>query len=278
MNLQNVTTLRHINKASSTSTHSLSKENIFHSKNDNELLKNELAHYLSNSAKEKIDLIIENNSDFKITAGHARTISSDKQMDNNQNNNSNTFILNEKIQENNNECLIIKSSKDLQIVNIDKKQENNDNHLPYFNEYKNDLQSLLIMMTINSNNVEKENESTVYETATDASDKKVEKVTFNTEESKMNTINMSPGLPFLNIVSIIKELSYRQKFVAIKFFRKWKAYVTTRLQNRIFEERQQALDQFFNKLSKKMNSSVSANEPVQKAKLFARDYNTYQHR
>ncbi|CAH0714507.1 unnamed protein product, partial [Brenthis ino] len=291
MNLQNQNTLKHADVTNKTRS-SLYKEQRFTRKlEENDLIEKEMAMYINNLEEDKINLVIENDSDFKVKP-KTRVINQPNKNSYYSDDNYNIMALNKDVKCSNKYLNPNKAFKTSHIncMNIKEDSLSYNNSLPQFNEYKNDLQSLLIMLTINSNDEGRDegkvkvvrttkkihkngheierNENTLTNCCNDAVDAKTISESFQTDQL----------VQLLNIAPLKYELSYHQRYIAKKFVKKWKNFVSSKTQNRIFEQRQQTLNQFFDKLSKKMNNAVSNTEPVQKAKILARDYNTYQHR
>ncbi|XP_053612799.1 coiled-coil domain-containing protein 191 [Plodia interpunctella] len=80
----------------------------------------------------------------------------------------------------------------------------------------------------------------------------------------------------LDIKPLRVYINNRQMELLKKYAKKWKDYVNHRKEN-ISQQRQAALNNFFEKLSKR-KSDTNQTESAQKAKFLARDYSTYQHR
>ncbi|OWR41070.1 hypothetical protein KGM_205782 [Danaus plexippus plexippus] len=65
----------------------------------------------------------------------------------------------------------------------------------------------------------------------------------------------------------------------MKYTRLWRIYVNKKKEIRMYEQRRETLNIFFEKLAKKKcNVNNNESELVQKSRILARDYNTYQHR
>lgn len=287
MNLQNQSILKHADLTEKIRSSLHKKQRLTRKLEENELVEKEMAMYINNLEEDRINLVIENDSDFKVKP-KARITNQPNKNTYCRDDKYNTLTLNEGVKCSNKHLNPNETFKTSQIncMNITEDVLSYNKSLPQCNEYKNDLQSLLIMLTINSNdeNEGKElvrtkkihkneheiehNENTLKNCSNDAVDAKTISESFQTEQL----------VQLLNITPLKYELSCRHRYIAKKFVKKWKNFVSSKTQNRIFEQRQQTLNQFFEKLSKKMNYAVSNTEPVQKAKTLARDFNTYQHR
>lgn len=152
------------------------------------------------------------------------------------------------------------------------------------NEYKKDLQSLLIMMTIHSTTDQntESNESTHAEASTvskvcEFCDEVIISDSSNHNELS-HEIETNELSTLLHIQPIIKEWNARQKYLIKKYINIWKLFVNDKKENRMLQQRQETLNVFFDKLAKKKNSASSNDEPERKSYMFARDYNSYRHR
>lgn len=229
---------------------------------DNIELKNDVW-FINNYTEDAKNLVIENYSDFKLiqkekTDSHSTSV--DKTM---KTDSKNTMINSKtKVQE-----------KDIENSGISSQNNNNDSK-EILNEYKKDLQSLLIMMAINKN--------------TDAvieSDKE----TCITNRSLLHQSNYRPDIEeqssdsdlnkILYITPAVTKIRERQKYLSMKYTRLWRIYVNKKKEIRMYEQRRETLNIFFEKLAKKKcNANNNESELVQKSRILARDYNTYQHR
>lgn len=156
-----------------------------------------------------------------------------------------------------------------------KTQNTDDNIRPAsnINEHRTDLQSLLIMMAIDSNvdNTEKDDVSLLtYE----RNDLDVETKNDNQIPTTLKKDNAKIS-EVLCIIPFRTEAQNRHNFLEKKYLKKWKIYADTKRQ---IKEREIAINKFFDKLTEKKNSSQHSSESVNKTKLHVRDYNTYQHR
>lgn len=160
----------------------------------------------------------------------------------------------------------------------------NNNSLFTCNEYKNDLQSLLIMMTIHSttdqNTESKESihaEASAVSKVCEFCDEVIVSDSPNHNELS-NEIETNELSTLLNIQPIIKEWNQRQKYLFKKYINIWKLFVNNKRENRMLQQRQETLNLFFDKLAKKKNSASSNDERDRKSYMLARDYNSYRHR
>ncbi|XP_045534708.1 coiled-coil domain-containing protein 191 [Papilio machaon] len=168
---------------------------------------------------------------------------------------------------------------DIKCVNNDldfnyniKTQSVDDNKIPAskINEHRTDLESLLIMMAIDSNVDYKERD--------DSFQKNILDVETNDHNNQISsTIGKENGKisEVLCIIPFRTEAQNRHNFLGKKYFQKWKIFTDTRRQTK---EREIAINKFFDKLTEKKNSTKQSTESVNKTKLHVRDYNTYQHR
>lgn len=146
-------------------------------------------------------------------------------------------------------------------------QNNFDNQL-------DDLQTLLIMMAISPKPDDRDSsnspESNCYETGQDIiKSPRNGKVNLNALMEEDILIG-----DFLKVNSIKREIDDREKQILKKYVDKWKLYANKRKTS----ERQNALNNFFDKLSKKKMNLLTSPERIDKAKLIATDFNRYQHR
>lgn len=246
---------------------------------DNELIENEMALYLDKSVDDYVKLTVQNDCDFKLMIKEKPILQDENNIKRNLksikcNSDMLDFDENKKELSQNdifkcptNECL-----------DVDQKTRIFINSMPQLNEVKNDLQSLLIMMAVNSNTDENiEHVNTLQETKRfegDARENVYEEI--DSTQSKFGLPN--DLIPFLNIIPIRKDLTNRERYITNKYIKKWQSYVTAKKENLVLDQRQETLKNFFDKLSKKKNKVINNAEPTQKAKLVARDYDTYQHR
>ncbi|XP_063366075.1 trichohyalin [Cydia amplana] len=131
-----------------------------------------------------------------------------------------------------------------------------------------DLQSVLIMMAINSNSNENDQpkvNQTNEEIMTEAKDL----VLVSTSIEKETTPD------FLNITPIRIFLTSRLELLVKKYITKWRNCVKKRKEY-VAQQRQEAIKRFFDKLEKKKSEKNQSEET--KSKMLARDYCTYQHR
>lgn len=136
------------------------------------------------------------------------------------------------------------------------------------NDDKKDLQSLLIMMTIDSlnENVELEKDYNVIE---DISDDNTPRLT---------SVNQKELCSVLKIIQLKKEFNIRQKYIMKKYVQKWKNIVKIKKDENKLNQRQETVTKFLNNLVMKKEHSKSVQESVRYSKLMAQDYKTYQHR
>lgn len=125
-----------------------------------------------------------------------------------------------------------------------------------------DLQSLLIMMAISSNETDKEVETDI----TNATNKpEPNNEIINNASVEIDNVN------FLNIVPLKSKFFLKHETLMIKYVNKWKLYVKNK-KNYMEQIRNSAINNFFEKLDKRKNNTDN------KAKQSVYDYNTYQHR
>ncbi|XP_034827272.2 coiled-coil domain-containing protein 191 isoform X2 [Maniola hyperantus] len=255
---------------------------------DCDLIQDGIAFCTGDAADDQANLIIENDCEFKLTMKKKCNL----QMGNYNHRKRNKSVAN-KCDKNINDRLIYESSETKTIsgigtndAKITLKQEEVicTDALSTCNEYKDDLQSLLIMMTIHSTidqNIVESDKSTHREISPavsqsgdfsiDVCDSSKHKNEFKTETGELDTL--------LNIQPIIKGWTLRQKYVIKKYINIWKLFVNTKKENRILQQRQETLNNFFDKLAKKKSSaSYSGESERMKSSNLARDYNTYRHR
>ncbi|XP_045768293.1 uncharacterized protein LOC123869422 isoform X2 [Maniola jurtina] len=254
------------------------------------LIGDEIAFCTGDAADDQANLIIENDSEFKLIMKKKCNL----QMGNNNYRKCNKSVANN-YGKNINNRLVYESTEIKTISGIgmdDAKITFNQEKvictdaLSTCNEYKDDLQSLLIMMTIHSTidqNIIESDKLTHREISPAVSkscDFSVDVCDsskhINESEDKIETGDLDT---ILSIQPIIKGLTLRQKYIIKKYINLWKLFVNTKRENRILQQRQETLNIFFDKLTKKKSSASSNSEPDRmKSSNLARDYNTYRHR
>ncbi|CAH2247021.1 jg23888 [Pararge aegeria aegeria] len=268
---------------------------------DNYLLEDDFALCTSDPADDNFDLVIENDSEFKLIQ---KDSCNSLQMENNCKGKSNKKIVRnyDKRPHKNNSFEtktismvnpVHKPTKtnhddlnDPSIENITIKQDNEicNDSVATCNLFKKDLQSLLIMMTINSTMDQNTESDDITPTETTAavsnlcnfsidvcdSTKHKNEISYNIETGELDTL--------LNIQPIIKGCSVRQKYIINKYINLWKVFVKNKRENGMLQQRQETLNIFFDRLTKKKNSASSSDEPDRKSYNLARDYNSYRHR
>ncbi|XP_061704116.1 reticulocyte-binding protein homolog 2a [Cydia pomonella] len=131
-----------------------------------------------------------------------------------------------------------------------------------------DLQSVLIMMAINSNSNEND-QPNINQTNAEIITEPKDLVLVSTSIENENTPD------FLNITPLRIFLTSRLELLVKKYIAKWRKCVKKRKEY-VAQQRQEAIKRFFEKLEKK---KTEKNQPEEtKSKLLARDYSTYQHR
>ncbi|XP_060803829.1 reticulocyte-binding protein homolog 2a isoform X2 [Amyelois transitella] len=148
------------------------------------------------------------------------------------------------------------------------------------NQNKEDLKSLLMMMAMSCKVTDKEDQISPSPNLK-CTDLKIESdhsdhITHNTNEVSNAELASRNITQILHVTPLRVFINDRQMKILKKYATKWKDYVNHR-KKIILQQRQAALDNFFEKLSKRKLDTDQI-ESVQKAKLLARDYNTYQHR
>lgn len=136
------------------------------------------------------------------------------------------------------------------------------------------LQSVLIMMAINSNSNEDE-EPDINENGDDILRRNPE----NPENLILvsNSIQKEARPDFLNISQMKIIVTDRLRILMNKYIKKWRDYVNKRKEY-IAQQRQEVINNFFEKLEKKKTDHKDPHEVANKSKQLARDYSTYQHR
>lgn len=165
------------------------------------------------------------------------------------------------------------TSDNLNIVGVkDMKHPSPQNN---FDSQLNDLQTLLIMMAISP----KPNDcDSINSTRSNCQDSAHDII----KSPRNCKVNINALLEediqigdFLNVSSIRVEIDDREKHILKKYVEKWKFYMNKKKNN----QRQNALNNFFDKLTKKKQSLLTQSpERIDKAKLIASDFNRYQHR
>nr|XP_026483530.1 serine/threonine-protein kinase 10 [Vanessa tameamea] len=293
MNLQNESTIKSVEKFSKIQSLSQKKQHYLPpTSEDNQSIDDEIALFLKQSSDSKVNLAIENDVDFKlgvkekpklqentIYTRKVRSIHSHS-LDVDSNKNLIKSVCVEKEIKTND--VLKNSTNDCIVKNIEQKNVmNNNNSAPPLNEVKRDLQSLLIMMAINSDmddNAESDDflgQKKILEE--DSSKYITQDKTSNQLESPYN-FQSQDLVKFLHVSSVRKKLSYHEKYISKKYIRKWKLYVSNRKENLALKQRQETLNNFFDKLSRKKNNAINEMESAAKSKFSVRDYNTYQQR
>ncbi|CAK1600944.1 unnamed protein product [Parnassius mnemosyne] len=157
---------------------------------------------------------------------------------------------------------------------VDDKKSNSVNEI---NEFRTDLESLLILMAINSkadNNEDhhKFEADNHYDNETIIKNECNEDYVHERVISKKENNDMSD---LLCIIPIRTNTQKRFNYICKKYVKKWKDHVENKKQIR---QREAAITNFFDKLAKKKSNIIQSPESINKTKLYVRDYNTYQHR
>lgn len=209
--------------------------------------------------------------------------------------NNRLLDLNKDINENNKDIFRVEcTNKFLNYRNIDKNDEpeehSRDNVLhqrdtvepiceapKLIREEANDLPQLLTMMSLSAK--PSKVEDVIVETEVkDAESFNHDEHCENDDKNADCTSARSEGMDdILRITPIRVQIDDRETYLMKKFVNKWKSYVENR-KKYVSERRQETLNHFFDKIAKKKMDITQSTEPQNKAKLQARDYNTYQHR
>lgn len=184
------------------------------------------------------------------------------------------------------ECMYFNETQNVAVsVNggVNEHNENNADTMEQNNVDHNytlggDLQSLLIMMALSpkSNNSKENSECSLNENNTHIAE--IEQFDKNTmcpdDEFNENFTNV------LCITPMRVNISTHEEALLRKCVEKWRYCFVNNKKEQFSRQRQAALDSFFDKLTKKKEEVENDNSPesVKKAKLLARDYNTYQRR
>ncbi|CAG4982140.1 unnamed protein product [Parnassius apollo] len=172
----------------------------------------------------------------------------------------------------NNDLDINYNIKEQKNGDVDDKKSSSVNEI---NEFRTDLESLLIMMAINSKTDNNDDHNKIeadylYDKETTIKNKCDEDYVHKKVIAKKENSEMSD---LLCIVPIRTNIQKRFNYICRKYVKKWKDHVEKKKQIR---QRETSITNFFDKLAKKKSN---INQPPQsKAKLYIRDYNTYQHR
>lgn len=146
-------------------------------------------------------------------------------------------------------------------------------------EPASDLQNLLMMMALpsKSNNEYQETDDKleINSIETPKSEIHNSNVHMNNEPKSFRT---SEGIENILSISPIRiQIESKETFLLKKFVNKWKCYVNNR-KKYVSDQRQETLNNFFDKIAKKKMDINQISESENKSKLLAKDYNTYQHR
>ncbi|VVC89854.1 unnamed protein product [Leptidea sinapis] len=137
--------------------------------------------------------------------------------------------------------------------------------------HKKDLTSLLIMMTISSQEHPKDELDKIDSEELIKSQNKTD-----IDGSQEYNTNSSIDTDCLNLDS--KFTNTRQNYVARKYLNKWQKYVRTRAKNILQHKKEQSINLFLEKLAKKKNENNQIQSSVKKAVENVRDFSSYQHR
>ncbi|CAG9785649.1 unnamed protein product [Diatraea saccharalis] len=148
------------------------------------------------------------------------------------------------------------------------KLKNNVEH----NFQSQDLQTLLIMTSMSKSD---DDAALKPKIGTPTPEVLTEKLTVTNKF--LPIVANSDTADILNITPFRIEMNEKNKKVAIKFLEKWKAFVTKRKEI-LNKHRQECLNTFFDKVAKKKMDAKQSNDFVNKTKMLARDYSTYQQR
>ncbi|CAK1540572.1 unnamed protein product [Leptosia nina] len=168
--------------------------------------------------------------------------------------------------------------KELNRQDNDESQQNIISKIEHeFSCKSNDLQSLLIMMTINSSY---DNEKEISED--DISCKELESYPNLRDESgkvTVTNIDKTEISDYIN-VSSIKNVKFelRARYIERKYVQKWRQYIIRKNEKNSKFDRKATVNKFIDRLAKAKDSVKSTAEPIQKAKMNVRDYNSYHHR
>ncbi|XP_022116177.2 coiled-coil domain-containing protein 191 [Pieris rapae] len=134
----------------------------------------------------------------------------------------------------------------------------------------NDLQSLLVMMTLSSNY----NDDVSFE---DDGDKERTKNNLypqiDNQLEEYDTEQNAEITDILKISSFKKENTDHKNNIARKYVDKWKMYVKIKAEQKYKHTRKEAVDKFLDRLKQAKNTT-----PEDRAKVLVRDYNSYHHR
>lgn len=156
------------------------------------------------------------------------------------------------------------------------KSDESKKHVDHgLNAHVDDLQTLLIMMAITKSNAEFEKQHTSTNISNDVKNIQNENEA-NTCLLPIDTEKEQNTEP-LHIVPIKIEMNERLTYIAKKYLTKWRKYLTKKKEF-LNKQREETLNLFFDKLSKKKLNLMQSPESANKAKLLAQDFNTYQHR
>ncbi|CAH1646606.1 unnamed protein product [Spodoptera littoralis] len=140
-----------------------------------------------------------------------------------------------------------------------------------------ELQNLLIMMAISSKPNEVEDHPEEVEVSNEVDTPKSE-ILSNVDVSDKKSV-CSEGIDnILSITPIRVQIDSKETYLMKKYISKWKTYAKNNREKYVSEQRQETLNNFFEKIAKKKMAINQGAEPENKSKILLRDYNTYQHR
>lgn len=221
------------------------------------LIKEEMDTFLQNS-KEISDLKIESSDTFKVlpkfNRGHSKLDDT-----------SHSLMKNETTEEVDQEKQnTVDDTCNPALDTIDTGYNN------YCSRKNNNLQSLLITLTLSSSYTDEINVDDIENNQQKESQMNVYPQPIN----DFNTGRKAEIIDVLKVTSFLNDRKDRNTFIAKKYAAKWTKYVKTRTEKKIKHKRNEAVDKFLNRLTKAKNNT----EPAERVKVLVQDSNSYQHR
>ncbi|CAH0702376.1 unnamed protein product [Spodoptera exigua] len=140
-----------------------------------------------------------------------------------------------------------------------------------------ELQNLLIMMAISSKPNEVEEHHKEVEISNEVNSPKSE-ILSNVDFNDKRSVSSEGMENILSITPIRVQIDSKETYLMKKYISKWKSYVKNIREKYVSEQRQETLNNFFEKIAKKKMAINQGAEAENKSKILLRDYNTYQHR
>ncbi|XP_072938754.1 uncharacterized protein [Epargyreus clarus] len=261
------------------------------------LLKKELQLLLHEPSNDVPDLTIQNDVDFKLNAKEK----TNKLATNNQNlkskqltvDNADTKTINtaknnvgndiieikciQKVSGNHNTTKSLQCEDESEIIDHNEIYHNTEINQISSSDLKSELQSLLIMMAVSSTGSKPDNsnvQSKIFETKP-VSEKHIKNK--NIKEEREEQFPTCKEITDVLKIEALNIATYDESGLIRKYANRWMEYVKRKQRENSDHRRLANINNFFDRLEKR-KASITQKPGPNKAKLQARDYNTYQHR